>query len=82
MKMKCDDLNEVLVDFVDGRLDPADTAGCRAAPGGLRSLRGARDRPAHIRAAAFMLDRHEPPAAIWTALQAKVAAEPAPKGRC
>jgi len=86
--MKCDDLNDVLVDFVDGRLDPD-----------ARTLRGGveRDVERHlevcaqcgalvmdlrtIRAAAFMLDRREPPAALWTALQEKIAAEPAPTGR-
>jgi len=79
--MKCDDLNDVLVDFVDGRLDSAAQRNverhlevcphCAALVTDLRT----------IRAAAFMLDRREPPAEIWTALQAKVAAEPAPKGR-
>ena len=79
--MKCDDLNDVLVDFVDARLDLAVLRdverhlevcqNCAALVTDLRT----------IRAAAFLLDRPEPPAAIWTALQAKVAAEPAPKGR-
>ena len=79
--MKCDDLNDVLVDCVDGRLDPAAQRdverhlevcqNCAALVTDLRT----------IRAAAFMLDRREPPAAIWTALHAKVAAEPAPRGR-
>lgn len=79
--MNCSDLNEALVDFVDGRLDPADQRqverhievcdNCSALVTDLRT----------IRAAAFMLDRHEPPAAAWTRLQAAVAAEPAPKGR-
>jgi anti-sigma factor RsiW len=79
--MNCSDLNEALVDFVDGRLDPAEQRqaerhveacdNCSALVTDLRT----------IRAAAFMLDRHEPPAAAWTRLQAAVAAEPAPKGR-
>ncbi|OFW40582.1 MAG: hypothetical protein A3J29_05885 [Acidobacteria bacterium RIFCSPLOWO2_12_FULL_67_14b] len=78
--MKCEDLNEALVDFVDGRLDAVSQRNverhlevcgqCRALVTDLRT----------IRAAAFMLDRREPSAATWTALQAKVAAEPAPKG--
>lgn len=77
--MKCEDLNDALADFVDGRLDPAAQrdverhvevcAQCVALVTDLRT----------IRAAAFMLDRREPPAAVWTALQAKVAAEPAAK---
>ena len=79
--MNCEDLNEALVDLVDGRLDGADQrnverhleacANCRALVEDMRS----------IRAAAFMLDRHEPKAATWSALQAAIAAEPASKGR-
>ena len=80
--MKCADLQtDVLVDLVDGRLDPAQQrdierhleacADCRALVTDLRS----------IRAAAFMLDRREPGAAAWSKLQAAVAAEPAPRAR-
>lgn len=80
--MKCADLqSDVLVDLVDGRLDSAQQrdverhleacANCRALVTDLRS----------IRAAAFMLDRREPGAALWAKLQAAVAAEPAPRGR-
>ncbi len=78
--MKCADLQtDVLVDLVDGRLDSAQQreierhveacAECRALLSDLRS----------IRAAAFMLDRREPAMAVWSKLQAAVAAEPAPK---
>src|SRR5687768_2235037 len=79
--MKCEDLNDALVDFVDGRLDAAAQRDverhlevcdqCKALVTDLRI----------IRAAAFMLDRREPSPATWVALKAKVAAEPAPKGR-
>ena len=80
--MKCADLQaDVLVDLVDGRLDPAPQreverhleacAECRALVTDLRS----------IRAAAFMLDRREPPAAVWSKLQSTVAAEPLPRAR-
>jgi anti-sigma factor RsiW len=80
--MKCADLqSDVLVDLVDGRLDAAEQrhierhleacADCRALVTDLRS----------IRASAFMLDRREPPAALWTKLQAAVAAEPKPTAR-
>jgi anti-sigma factor RsiW len=80
--MNCADLQtDVLVDLVDGRLDGAEQRGverhldacaqCRALVEDLRS----------IRAAAFMLDRHEPKAATWASLQAAIAAEPAPKRR-
>ena len=80
--MKCADLQtDVLVDLVDGRLESAEQreierhveacAECRALVTDLRS----------IRAAAFMLDRHEPAAALWSNLQVKIAAEPAPRAR-
>jgi anti-sigma factor RsiW len=80
--MKCADLqSDVLVDLVDGRLDAADQrdierhleacAECKALVTDLRS----------IRAAAFMLDRREPAAAVWTKLQASVKAEPRPRAR-
>lgn len=80
--MNCADLQtDVLVDLVDGRLDGAEQRGverhldacaqCSALVEDLRS----------IRAAAFMLDRHEPKAATWASVQAAIAAEPAPRGR-
>ncbi|MFA5908311.1 MAG: zf-HC2 domain-containing protein [Vicinamibacterales bacterium] len=79
--MNCSDLNEALVDFVDGRLAPAEQRnverhleGCDNCSALVTDLRT-------IRAAAFMLDRHEPRAETWTRLQAAVAAEPSPKGR-
>lgn len=77
----CDNVSNALVDFIDGRLDPEaeraverhlDTcANCRALVVDLRT----------IRAAAFMLDRHEPGPEVWTSLQQRVAAEPVPRGR-
>ena len=79
--MTCRELNDVLVDYVDGRLDPAEQRkierhlevcdNCRALVTDLRT----------IRAAAFMLDRHEPAPQLWTRLQLAVAAEPAPRSR-
>lgn len=79
--MKCEELNDVLVDLVDGRLDPATERlverhveacdQCRALVSDMRT----------IRAAAFTLDRREPAAATWPALAARVAAEPVPKAR-
>ncbi len=79
--MTCNDLQGALVDYVDGRLDAAELRNverhleacdyCSALVTDLRT----------IRAAAFMLDRHEPAPEAWTRLQAAVAAEPAPKAR-
>ena len=79
--MTCGDLqHDVLVDLVDGRLDPAAQreverhleacATCRSLVTDLRT----------IRAAAFMLDRHEPPAALWPQIHAALANEPKPNG--
>jgi len=71
--MTCNDLNEALVDYVDGRLASAERRNlerhlevcdnCSALVIDLRT----------IRAAAFMLDRHEPAPEAWTRLQAAVA---------
>lgn len=79
--MNCHDLNEAVVDFVDGRLDPATQRAverhlevCDSCSALVTDLRT-------IRAAAFMLDRHEPEPAVWARVQAAVAAEPAPKSR-
>ena len=80
--MKCADLqSDVLVDLVDGRLDPTlqrdverhleACPGCRALVTDLRS----------IRASAFMLDRREPPMAVWAKVKDAVAAEPRPSSR-
>jgi anti-sigma factor RsiW len=73
--MKCADLqSDVLVDLVDGRLDPAvqreverhleACPECRALVTDLRS----------IRASAFMLDRREPPMTTWIQLRDKIGA--------
>lgn len=79
--MTCQDLREACVDYVDGRLAPAEQRDverhldacddCGALVTDLRT----------IRAAALMLDRHEPAPEAWLRLQAAVAAEPAPPGR-
>jgi anti-sigma factor ChrR (cupin superfamily) len=79
--MTCEDLNAVLVDLVDGRLDPATERAaerhleacdrCRALLSDLRT----------IHAAAFTLDRREPAPTTWPAIAARVAAEPVPRAR-
>jgi anti-sigma factor RsiW len=79
--MTCDDLSSVLVDFIDGRLDPDaeraverhldSCANCRALVVDLRT----------IRAAAFVLERHEPGPEVWVSLQQRLAAEPTPRVR-
>jgi len=77
--MNCVDLNEALVDLVDGRLDSAAQRGVERHLEGCANCRALVEDLRTVRAAAFMLDRREPRAEIWTKLQAAVAAEPKPK---
>ena len=79
--MKCEYLNEALVDLVDGRLDGAEQRGVERHLEGCPDCRALVEDLRSIRAAAFMLDRREPKADTWSKLQAAIAAEPAPKGR-
>lgn len=76
--MKCEDLNEAVVDFVDGRLAPAEQRNVERHLEGCDNCNALVTDLRTIRAAAFMLDRREPNAEAWTRLQAAVAAEPAP----
>ena len=80
--MTCADLQtDVLVDLVDGRLDAAEQRGVERHLEDCAECRALVDDLRTIRAAAFMLDRHEPKRATWASLQAAIAAEPASKGR-
>jgi anti-sigma factor RsiW len=79
--MKCEDLNEALVDLVDGRLDGAGQRSVERHLEGCENCRALVEDLRSIRAAAFMLDRREPRAETWSKVQAAIAAEPAPKGR-
>ena len=79
--MKCEDLNEALVDLVDGRLEGAGQRSVERHLEGCESCRALVEDLRSIRAAAFMLDRREPKAETWSKVQAAIAAEPAPKGR-
>src|SRR6187549_3374289 len=79
--MNCEDLNEALVDLVDGRLDGAGQRSVERHLEGCENCRALVEDLRSIRAAAFMLDRREPKAETWSKVQAGLAAEPAPKGR-
>lgn len=79
--MSCADYNIAIAEFVDGNLDPAEqrrlerhVEGCAACRALLADLKS-------IQAAAFTLDRLQPPPAIWESLRVAVAAEPAPRRR-
>ena len=78
--MKCEDLNEALVDLVDGRLDGAEQRSVERHLEGCDNCRALVEDLRSIRAAAFMLDRREPKAETWSKVQAAIAAEPAPQG--
>ncbi len=79
--MSCNDYRDAIAEFVDGSLDAAGRRAlerhvegcvdCRALVGDLKS----------IQAAAFTLQRHDPPAHAWEAIRARVAAEPVPDAR-
>jgi len=79
--MKCEDLNEALVDLVDGRLDGAGQRTVERHLEGCGNCRALVEDLRSIRAAAFMLDRREPKAETWSNVKAAIAAEPAPRGR-
>jgi anti-sigma factor RsiW len=79
--MKCEDLNEALVDLVDGRLDGAEQRNVERHLEGCQDCRALVEDLRSVRAAAFMLDRREPRPETWSKLQAAIAREPAPKGR-
>lgn len=79
--MNCNDYRDAIAEFVDGSLDAAgqrdlerhvaSCADCRALVADLKS----------IQAAAFTLERHQPPAQAWAAIRERIAAEPSPDAR-
>ena len=79
--MNCEDLNEALVDLVDGRLDGAEQRNVERHLEGCGNCRALVEDLRSIRAAAFMLDRREPKAETWSKVRAAIASEPAPRGR-
>jgi anti-sigma factor RsiW len=79
--MNCEDLNEALVDLVDGRLDGAGQRTVERHLEGCGNCRALVEDLRSIRAAAFMLDRREPNAETWSKVKAAIGAEPAPRGR-
>jgi anti-sigma factor RsiW len=79
--MKCEDLNEALVDLVDGRLEGAGQRTVERHLEGCDNCRALVEDLRSIRASAFMLDRREPKAETWSKVRAAIAAEPAPRGR-
>ena len=79
--MRCEDFTDRIAEVADGTLDAAGqraleqhVAGCAACRALVADLKT-------IQAAAFTLDRLEPPGAAWEAIRARVAAEPTPDSR-
>jgi anti-sigma factor RsiW len=79
--MNCEDLNEALVDLVDGRLDGAGQRTIERHLEGCQNCRALVEDLRSIRAAAFMLDRREPKAETWSKVRSAIATEPVPRGR-
>jgi anti-sigma factor RsiW len=78
--MNCEDLNEALVDLVDGRLDGAGQRTIERHLEGCQNCRALVEDLRSIRAAAFMLDRREPKAETWSKVRSAIATEPVPRG--
>jgi anti-sigma factor RsiW len=79
--MTCNDYRDAIAEFVDGSLDAAEqrelerhVAGCAACRALVADLKS-------IQAAAFTLERREPPAEVWNAIRERVASEPLPDAR-
>lgn len=79
--MNCEDLNEALVDLVDGRLDGAGQRSIERHLEGCQNCRALVEDLRSIRAAAFMLDRREPKVETWSKVRSAIATEPVPRGR-
>lgn len=79
--MNCADLNEALVDLVDGRLDGAEQRRVERHLEGCEDCRALVEDLRSIHAAAFMLDRREPKPETWAKVQAAVAADAAAGSR-
>src|SRR5918994_1311699 len=79
--MNCSDYSDAIAEFIDGALDPAKqralerhVEGCEACRALVADLRS-------IQAAAFTLDRHEPPRHVLESLRAQLATEAVPTAR-
>ena len=79
--MNCAELNEALVDLVDGRLDGAEQRQVERHLEGCQNCRALVEDLRSLRAAAFMLDRREPKPETWDKLRAAIAAETAAGSR-
>jgi anti-sigma factor RsiW len=70
--MTCDQFSDVVADLVDGRLDPATERAAERHAEGCEACRSLRADLKTIGAAAFTLDRIEPPARVWDRIQERL----------
>jgi hypothetical protein len=78
--MNCTEYQDAIAEFVDGALDPARQRALERHVEGCEACRALVADLKTIQAAAFTLDRVELPPHLWTAVRARVAAEPRPAG--
>lgn len=81
--MTCEEFRAIVADLVDGGLDPVTERAADRHADGCEACRALRGDLRTIAAAAFTLDRHEPPARVWDRVQERVSHElierPAPR---
>ncbi|MGE0041224.1 MAG: anti-sigma factor [Vicinamibacterales bacterium] len=79
--MECRAFADDIAGLVEGELDPARRRAIERHLEGCEACRALVADLGTIRAAAFTLERHEPPADAWQRLETRLAAEPPPAGR-
>lgn len=76
--MTCEQFADLVADLVDGKLDTATERAAERHADGCESCRALVADLRTIGAAAFTLDRLEPPARVWERIQDRLQHEPAP----
>lgn len=76
--MTCERFAEIAGDLVDGRLDAATERAAERHAEGCEACRALAADLRTLAAAAFTLDRLEPPARVWSRIQDRLQHEPAP----
>jgi anti-sigma factor RsiW len=79
--MSCHDYRDAIAEFVDGSLDAAGQRALERHVEGCPACRALVADLKSIQAAAFTLERHQPPPAVLSAIRARIATEPAPAAR-
>jgi anti-sigma factor RsiW len=79
--MNCHEYKDAIAQFVDGALDAAGERALERHVEGCPACRALVADLKSIQAAAFTLERHQPPAHAWEAFRARIASEPTLAGR-